>query len=56
MVQPHYGITLIKEGGWSLDDIDHAVLSKIIPEFSNLGMLSKPYPFHNGVHPPKQKN
>ena len=52
MVQPHYGKTLTKEGGWSITDIDNIMSKEFISEFSNLGMLSKPYPFFDGVSPP----
>ena len=52
MVQPHYGKTLTKEGGWSIADIDNIMSKEFISEFSNLGMLSKPYPFYDGVSPP----
>ena len=54
MVQPHYGKTLTKEGGWSLEEIKNSLPEKLIPEFGNLGMLSKPYPFLNGVAPTKK--
>ena len=52
MVQPHYGKTLTKEGGRSITDIDNIMSKEFISEFSNLGMLSKPYPFFDGVLPP----
>lgn len=56
MVQPHYGKTLTKEGGWSITDIDNIMSKEFISEFSNLGMLSKPYPFFDGVSPPTKVN
>ena len=52
MVQPHYGKTLKKDEGWSLEDIDVVMAKEFIEEFKNLGMLSMPYPFHEGVFPP----
>ena len=52
MVQPHYGKTLKKDEGWSLEDIDGVMTKEFIHEFKNLGMLSMPYPFHEGVFPP----
>ena len=52
MVQPHYGKTLKKDEGWSLEDIDEVMTKEFIHEFKNLGMLSMPYPFHEGVFPP----
>ena len=54
MVQPHYGKTLIKEGGWLLEDIQDSLPKELLPEFGNLGMLSQPYPFFNGVVSPKK--
>ena len=51
MVQPHYGKTHTKEGGWSIQDIEEVMQKEIVPEFSKLGMLSMPYPFFEGVTP-----
>tara|TARA_B100000965_G_C19534110_1_gene732519 strand:+ start:438 stop:1340 length:903 start_codon:yes stop_codon:yes gene_type:complete len=51
MVQPHYGKTLKIDESWSINDID-GVMEEFIDEFKNLGMLSLPYPFHEGVFPP----
>ena len=42
MVQPHYGKTLTKEGGWSITDIDNIMSKEFISE----------YPFFDGVSPP----
>ena len=52
MVQPHYGKTLKKDEGWSIQDIDGVMEKEFIHEFKNLGMLGIPYPFHEGVFPP----
>lgn len=49
MVQPHYGKTLVKEGGWDIESIDRSLLTQLQGEFGALGMLGKPYPFHQGV-------
>lgn len=51
MVQPHYGKTLKKDEGWSIQDIDGVMEKEFIHEFKNLGMLAMPYPFHDGVFP-----
>jgi 3-oxoacyl-[acyl-carrier protein] reductase len=56
MVQPHYGKTLTKEGGWSIQDIEEVMQKEIVPEFSKLGMLSMPYPFFEGVTPPAKSS
>ena len=53
MIQPHYVKTLMKEEGWSVEDIEESLLRELLPEFGNLGMLSKPYPFHAGIKPPE---
>ena len=52
MVQPHYGKTLKKNEGWSIQDIDKVMEKEFVHEFKNLGMLAMPYPFHEGVFPP----
>ncbi|MAA88022.1 MAG: reductase [Haliea sp.] len=49
MVQPHYGKTLIRDGGWDLESIDALMIAQLRGEFGALGMLGKPYPFHHGV-------
>jgi 3-oxoacyl-[acyl-carrier protein] reductase len=49
MVQPHYGKTLIRDGGWDLESIDASMIAQLRGEFGALGMLGKPYPFHHGV-------
>ena len=55
MVQPHYGKTLHAPGGWSVDEISKVFPTQMPGEFGALGMLGKPYPFHDGVKSPKQK-
>lgn len=52
MVQPHYGKTLLRDGGWDLEAIDENFPEKLAGEFGALGMFGKPYPFHDGVYPP----
>jgi 3-oxoacyl-[acyl-carrier protein] reductase len=49
MVQPHYGKTLIRDGGWDLESIDRHFAQQLQGEFGALGMMGKPYPFHRGV-------
>ncbi len=51
MTQPHYGKTLVKEGGWDIESIDRQFIAQLSGEFGALGMLGKPYPFHDGVSP-----
>ncbi len=49
MVHPHYGKTLTKEGGWTVEQIEKNLLEELVPEFGPIGMLSIPYPFSKGV-------
>jgi 3-oxoacyl-[acyl-carrier protein] reductase len=49
MVQPHYGKTLIRDGGWDLESLDRHFAQQLQGEFGALGMMGKPYPFHRGV-------
>lgn len=53
MVQPHYGKTLVKEGGWDLEAIRRHFQKAMPGEFGSFGILGKPYPFHDGVRPPE---
>lgn len=53
LVQPHYGKTLIREGGWDLKAIRQQFPHHMPGEFGALGMLGRPYPFHDGL--PNQK-
>jgi len=50
MVQPHYGKTLLREGGWTVASIARHI-DALRSEFGALGMLGEPYPFHAGVLP-----
>ena len=52
MVQPHYGKTLTRAGGWTVESIRACFQSEMPPAFGPLGVFGKPYPFHAGVHPP----
>lgn len=49
MVQPHYGKTVIREGGWDIDSIRQYFQVHIPSEFGAFGVMGKPYPFHQGV-------
>jgi 3-oxoacyl-[acyl-carrier protein] reductase len=55
MVQPHYGKTLTREGGWDIDSI-RTHFGQIKAEFGPFGILGKPYPFHGGVKPPQNQD
>lgn len=49
LVQPHYGKTLIREGGWTIEALAGTFMSQLRGQFGPLGMLGAPYPFHDGV-------
>jgi NAD(P)-dependent dehydrogenase (short-subunit alcohol dehydrogenase family) len=51
MVQPHYGKTLVRKGGWTVEALSDHFMRQLPGEFGALGMLGQPYPFHNGVTP-----
>jgi 3-oxoacyl-[acyl-carrier protein] reductase len=51
MVQPHYGKTLYREDGWTVEALEAVFLQQFAGEFGALGMLGQPYPFHDGVGP-----
>ena len=53
MVQPHYGKTLIQPGGWDIGSIRKHFRAQLQGQFGSFGILGKPYPFHDGVFPPK---
>jgi NAD(P)-dependent dehydrogenase (short-subunit alcohol dehydrogenase family) len=49
MVQPHYGKTLVREDGWTVEALAAQFVPQFAGEFGALGMLGAPYPFHDGV-------
>jgi 3-oxoacyl-[acyl-carrier protein] reductase len=53
MVQPHYGKTLIREGGWTVAALAEQFVAQFAGQFGALGMLGRPYPFHGGVAAPE---
>ncbi len=52
MVQPHYGKTMMREGGWDLESISKHFKTNFFGEFGPFGILGKPYPFYDGIQPP----
>jgi 3-oxoacyl-[acyl-carrier protein] reductase len=52
MVQPHYGKTLMRPGGWDVESLRRQFRAEMQGEFGVFGILGEPYPFHDGVHPP----
>jgi 3-oxoacyl-[acyl-carrier protein] reductase len=48
---PRYGATLLKPGGWTLDDIRQYFKQHIGNRLEPLGIEKAPYPFYGGVKP-----
>jgi len=53
--QPKYGHTLIMPGGWTIEDVRKNVKSNLGNKLEPLGITKPPYPFANGINPPKPK-
>ena len=52
--QPRYGPTMLKPGGWSLDDIRENFKDKLGNRLEPFGLMKTPYPFYDGVKPPSK--
>lgn len=52
MVQPHYGKTLTRPGGWTVAAVREQFQQQMPQEFGVFGISAKPYPFHAGVKAP----
>jgi 3-oxoacyl-[acyl-carrier protein] reductase len=52
MEQPKYGTTMLKPGGWSVDEIREHFKSQLGNRLEPLGVMKSPYPFYDGVKPP----
>jgi len=48
---PAYGTTVHKEGGWSVDDLLEKFEGHFRSKLEPLGIMKRPYPFHDGVRP-----
>lgn len=55
MIQPHYGKNLQRDGGWSVEALCEQFPLEMPQEFGKFGILGQPYPFHDGIFPPKAK-
>ncbi|HIM01260.1 MAG TPA: SDR family NAD(P)-dependent oxidoreductase [Myxococcales bacterium] len=49
---PAYGNAMYKDGGWSTDDLVAGFENHMRKELEPLGIMSQPYPFHDGIKPP----
>jgi 3-oxoacyl-[acyl-carrier protein] reductase len=54
MEQPKYGPTMIKPGGWSLDDLKQHFKINLGGRLEPIGIQKKPYPFYGGIKPPEK--
>jgi 3-oxoacyl-[acyl-carrier protein] reductase len=49
---PAYGSTFHKDGGWSVEDLVARFEGHFRSRLEPLGIMKRPYPFHEGVKPP----
>ncbi|HEM45968.1 MAG TPA: SDR family NAD(P)-dependent oxidoreductase [Alphaproteobacteria bacterium] len=49
---PAYGATFHKDGGWSVEDLVARFEGHFRSKLEPLGIMKRPYPFHEGVKPP----
>jgi 3-oxoacyl-[acyl-carrier protein] reductase len=49
---PAYGTGMYKDGGWSVEDLCNHFENHMRKELEPIGIMKRPYPFHDGVKPP----
>jgi len=49
---PAYGNAMYKRGGWDVEDLIANFDNHMRKEMEPLGIMARPYPFHDGVEPP----
>jgi len=49
--QPKYGVAMYQEGGWSVEQLQQHFEQFMRKELEPLGIMKRPYPFHDGVKP-----
>ena len=52
--QPAYGHTLMRPGGWTLDEIRQHFKAGLGNKLEPIGLMKRPYPFYDGVKPPSK--
>jgi NAD(P)-dependent dehydrogenase (short-subunit alcohol dehydrogenase family) len=52
--QPKYGTSMLKPGGWQVEDILAHFQQNLGKQLEDFGLMKTPYPFYDGV-PPKKK-
>ncbi len=53
--QPRYGDTMLKPGGWTLEEIQSHFKSQLGNRLEPIGLMKRPYPFYDGVKPSAAK-
>jgi 3-oxoacyl-[acyl-carrier protein] reductase len=49
--QPRYGTSMIRPGGWTVDEIREHFKSQLGNRLEPIGVMKRPYPFYDGVKP-----
>ena len=52
--QPKYGMTMLKPGGWDVDDLVTHFKQNIGKQLEPFGLMKAPYPYYDGVKPPSE--
>lgn len=50
---PAYGNAMYKDGGWGVDDLVAQFENHMRKELEPIGIMARPYPFHDGIKPPQ---
>ncbi len=53
--QPRYGDTMLKPGGWTLEEIRSYFKSHLGNRLEPVGLMKRPYPFYDGVKPKQER-
>ncbi len=53
--QPRYGDTMLKPGGWALEEIQAHFKRQLGNRLEPIGLMKRPYPFYDGVKPREEK-
>ncbi len=53
--QPRYGDTMLKPGGWTLDEIRAHFKNHLGNKLEPIGLMKRQYPYYGGVRPKQEK-
>jgi 3-oxoacyl-[acyl-carrier protein] reductase len=53
--QPRYGTSMLKPGGWQVEDILAHFKQNLGKQLEPFGLMKTPYPFYDGVKPPAKE-